>query len=117
MALFLAAIGIYGVMAYAVNPRSREIGIRLALGSGSNRVFNMVIRQGFILFLIGLPIGIGGGLGISKLIQSQLFEAKALTPVVFILVSAALAVVALLACAIPARRATAVDPVSTLHYE
>lgn len=117
VALFLAAIGIYGVMAYAVTQRSREIGIRLALGSGSNRVFNMVIRQGFILFLIGLPIGIGGGLGISKLIQSQLFEAKALTPVVFILVSTALAMVALLACAIPARRATAVDPVSTLHYE
>jgi predicted permease len=117
IALFLAAIGIYGVLAYAVTQRTREIGIRLALGSSSGRVFNMVIRQGIVLFLIGLPIGIGGGLGISKLIQNQLYEAEAMTPVVFILVSAALAAVAFLACAIPARRATSVDPVSTLHYE
>jgi putative ABC transport system permease protein len=117
VALFLAAIGLYGVLAYTVTQRSKEIGIRLALGSGNDRIFRMVVRQGMLLFLIGLPIGIAGDIGLTAVIRSQLFEARAFAPAVFVLVCLVLGLVALLACVIPARRATAVDPVATLNYE
>lgn len=117
VALFLAAIGIYGVLAYTVTQRSKEIGIRLALGSGTDRIFRMVVWQGLQLFLIGLPIGIGGAIGLTAVIRSQLFEAQAFAPVVFVLVGLVLGLVALLACIIPARRATGVDPVATLNYQ
>ncbi len=117
VALLLAAIGLYGVLAYTVTQRSREIGIRLALGSGADRIFRMVVWQGLLFFLIGLPIGIGGAIGLTAVIRSQLFEAQAFTPAVFVLVCLVLGLVALLACILPARRATMVDPVATLNYQ
>ena len=116
-ALFLAAIGIYGLMAYSVQQRTQEIGIRLALGAETGSVRNMVVFQGMRLALLGVAVGIGAAFGLTRLIATFLFGVSAKDPAVFIAVAALLTLVSLLAVWLPARRATRIDPVIALRYE
>jgi predicted permease len=116
-ALFLACIGIYGVMAYSVAQRTREMGIRIALGAGTGQVVTLVLRDGLRLVLIGLLIGALAGFGAGRLIASLLYNVKATDPIVFLVVSLVLLSVALLACWLPARKATQVDPIEALRTE
>ena len=116
----LAAIGLYGVMAYAVSQRTQEIGIRMALGADRRRVLLMVMRQGMTLTVIGIAIGLSVAYVLTKYLQSLtglLFGIEARDPATFVFIAALLGAVALLACLIPARRATKVDPLSALRYE
>ena len=117
MALALGIIGIYGVMSYTVSQRQREIGIRLALGAQGADVLQMVLRQGARLALLGVTAGIAVGLGLTQLMTHLLFGVSAHDPLTFVTVAALLIVVALLACYIPARRATLIDPMVALRYE
>jgi predicted permease len=114
IALFLAAIGIYGVLAYQVAQRRKEIGIRMALGSDGRRIFGLIVSEG--LWLLGLGIGVGliGAFAIRRAMETQLFGVQPMDPVVLALVTCVLGVVALIACAIPARRAAKTDPLAAL---
>ena len=114
VALFLAAIGIYGVLAYLVTQRRKEIGIRIALGSSTWAVFQLVMREGLLLISIGLALGAVAMIGIRRTLESQLFGVHATDPRVLLFVVAFLALVALAACVVPARRATRIDPVAAL---
>jgi putative ABC transport system permease protein len=116
-ALLLAAIGIYGLMAYSVEQRTQEIGIRLALGAQAGQVRSMVVRQGMALAIVGVVIGLAASFGLARLITTFLFGVKATDPVVFSAVPALLAAVALVAVWLPARRASKVDPIIALRYE
>jgi len=116
-ALLLAAIGIYGLMAYSVEQRTQEIGIRLALGAEYGRVRNMVVFQGMRLALVGVIIGVASAFGLTKLIASLLYGVKERDPLVFIGVPVLLSAVALVAVWLPARRATRVSPVDALRSE
>jgi len=116
-ALLLAAVGIYGIMAYWVSQRSHEMGIRMALGAGRMDVLRLVLRQSFILAGLGVALGVIGSLALTQVIAGLLFNVKATDPVTFILVAITLAGVALLASLIPAQRATGVDPMVALRYE
>jgi hypothetical protein len=117
MALVLGIIGIYGVMSYAVFHFQSEIGIRLTLGARRGHVLQMVLQQGTKLALAGVAIGVGAGLGLTRLMTHLLFGVTAHDPLTFAAVSGLLIMVALLACYIPARRATLVNPMVTLRYE
>jgi predicted permease len=117
VAAVLAAIGIYGVMSYAVTQRSHEIGIRMALGAESRDVLRMIVNEGMKLALLGLLIGIVVAVIVTKYLESQLYGVRARDPLTFITVAAGLALVAFAACYFPARRATKVDPLSALRYE
>jgi len=117
MALVLGIIGIYGVMSYTVSQRKREIGIRLALGAHDGEVLQMVLRQGAKLAVLGVGIGIVGALGLTRLMENLLFGVTGHDAMTFVAVAGLLMLVALLACGIPARRATRVDPMVTLRYE
>jgi predicted permease len=114
IALFLAAVGIYGVLAYQVSQRRRELGIRLALGSDASRIFGLVVREGLVLLGAGLLIGFAGALAIRKAMEAQLFGVRPMDPAVLAAVAALLGLVAFTACAVPARRASRIDPLIAL---
>jgi putative ABC transport system permease protein len=113
----LAAIGVYGVMAYTVAQRTREIGIRLALGASGGGVIRLVILRTLIIISIGLVLGLAGAVGLTRLLASELFEVSPTDPATFASVTVGVAIVALLACFIPTRRAIRVDPTIALRYE
>ena len=117
LALVLAAIGLYGVLAFAVSQRTREIGIHMALGARTRDVLLMVIRQGMSLVVIGVVLGVAGAYAVTRTIRSLLFEVGTTDPLTFVLVSVLLAIVGFVACYLPARRATKVDPLVALRYE
>jgi putative ABC transport system permease protein len=117
IALFLAAIGIYGVMAYSVAQRTQEIGVRMALGAQRRHVLRLVFGQGLLLLVIGAVIGLGGAFALTRFMRTLLFEITATDPLTYTAVVGLLTVIALLACYVPARRATKVDPLVALRYE
>jgi ABC-type antimicrobial peptide transport system permease subunit len=114
LALFLSAVGIYGVLAYSVTQRSKEFGIRIALGSSARGVFDLVLREGLVLIGLGLLVGIAGALSLRRALETQLFGVRATDPVVMLLIVGILGMVAVAACLVPARRATRIDPIVAL---
>ena len=117
MALMLGVSGLYGVIAYAVSQRRREIGIRMALGAEPRDIRGLFLRRGFILAGVGMAIGLAGAVGFSRFMQSLLFGVTPLDPIAFTAMPLVLAAAAMLASYLPARRAMAVDPAETLRAE
>jgi ABC-type antimicrobial peptide transport system permease subunit len=117
VALFLSALGIYGVLAYLVTQRTKEIGIRIALGSNAESIFRLILREGLAIVAIGFAIGIAGALAMSRSIESLLFEVRPLDATVLLSSATILAVVAFVACSLPAMRATRINPVEALNAD
>jgi len=116
-ALLLAALGLYGVMSFVVTQRTREIGLRLSLGAQKRQILGLILRQGLALVVVGIVVGLGGALALTRLLQSLLFEVSPIDLLSFTLVPTVLVLVGLFACWLPARRATLVDPIQALRYE
>jgi ABC-type antimicrobial peptide transport system permease subunit len=117
VALFLAAVGLYGVMSTSVRQRTREMGVRMALGARGGDVRRLVMRQGLFQLAIGLVLGLGLAVGVSSLLQMLLFEVNPRDPTIFLGIGAVLTATAVTACLIPAVRATRVDPMHALRYD
>ena len=117
LALLLAAVGIYGTMSVYVGSRTKEFGIRLALGAQPNALLWSVLRQGLQLTGAGVVVGLGGALALTQTIKSLLFEVSATDPIIFASIPALLVIVALAACYVPARRSARVNPLVALRYE
>jgi putative ABC transport system permease protein len=117
LALVLALTGVYGVLAYSVSQRTHEVGIRMALGAGHRDVLRLFMGQGMRLVLIGLVLGLGGAFALTRLMSSLLFGVSTTDASTFVAVAVGLTLVGVLACYLPARRATRVDPLIALRYE
>jgi putative ABC transport system permease protein len=117
LATILAAVGIYGVMAYTVSQRTHEIGVRMALGAGAHDVVGLVMANGLKLVVSGMGIGIAGALALSRVMESLLFEVSTTDPLMFGIMAAVLAAVAMLSCFLPAYKAVRIDPMIALRYE
>jgi putative ABC transport system permease protein len=117
LALILATVGVYGLMAYTVSQRTHEIGVRVAVGAQRHDVLTLVVREGAKLAFLGIAIGVAAALGLTRLMASLLFAVKPTDPATFAGVAILLALVALAACYLPARRATCIDPLVALRYD
>jgi ABC-type antimicrobial peptide transport system permease subunit len=117
VALFLAAIGLYSVLAYYVSRRVHEIGVRVALGAGTAQTVRLILSRGFALVASGIVVGLAGAFALTRLIQQMLFGVEPADPTTFVAVSLFFAVVAIAACLVPALRAVRVDPVLALQTE
>ena len=117
IAAVLAAIGIYGIMAYSVAERTREIGIRMALGAGFRQVLKMVMLRAALLISIGCGLGLGASFGLTRLISSGLYGVTATDPATYVAISLLLIIIALIACAVPTMRAVRIDPTIAVRYE
>ena len=116
-ALLLALVGVYGVIAYSVVQRTREIGIRMALGAERGEIISMVLRQGMKMAVAGIAVGILAALALTRLMASMLYDVKSNDPTTFFIVALLLALTALVACFLPALKAARVDPMVALRYE
>src|SRR5689334_24799350 len=114
--MVLAATGIYGVMSYSVAQRTHEIGVRMALGARRADVLKLVVRQGMLLTIVGVIVGLLGAFGLTRVMSSLMFGVTTKDPITFVAVSLLLVAVAFIACFVPAHRATKVDPLTALRY-
>jgi putative ABC transport system permease protein len=117
MALVLGVIGIYGVIAYAISQRAREVGVRIALGAQGAQVRRLFVRQGMVLIMVGVVIGLGAASALTRGMSSLLFEVRPLDPATYTTVTALLVVASALAIYVPARRATQIDPIVALRAD
>jgi putative ABC transport system permease protein len=117
MALLLATVGLYAVLAFAVTQRTREIGVRVALGARAREVFALIVKRGMTLVAVGVVLGVLGAIAAGRLIRGMLFEVSPLDPLVFVVVISLLALGGLAACLVPARRATRISPMAAIREE